>query len=119
MRLRQTDAKVPREGASSPWGAVQGVDVIVPAHVVSVSTSSHGGIWVSPEVEATIPAACQALARHYAPAGWYEEDCDCLIPMALVDGFEPRHVAIARRAVRMDARYAAVAAELDRRGVTG
>jgi hypothetical protein len=34
---------------------------------------------VSPEREAKIPPALKAVARQYAPAQWYEEDCDAYI----------------------------------------
>lgn len=65
----------PKQGGSSPWGPIQYLSEPVPG-IVSVGTASHGGFWISPEREAQIPAAWKAAARQYAPAQWYEEDCD-------------------------------------------
>jgi len=55
----------------SPWGEVQHAEQYnADATIVSVSTASHGGIWVAPELNANI---------HYTIRnndGWYEEDCE-------------------------------------------
>jgi len=55
----------------SPWGEVQHAESYNDdATIVSVSTASHGGIWVAPELNANI---------HYTIRnndGWYEEDCE-------------------------------------------
>ena len=117
MKARTTNTNPPRLHGSSPWDQIDFLRVIAPG-VVSVSTPSHGGLWISPELEATIPADCQAIARQYAPAGWYEEDCDCLIPIALLEGFDPKHVAVARNYAMKNARFAPIARELDRRHIT-
>ena len=69
----------PRVGGSSPWDRIQTALILAPG-IVSVSTAGHGGIWISPEREHQIPANVRAIARQYAPAPWYEEDCDCVIP---------------------------------------
>lgn len=66
----------------SPWGAIQTVDQIGP-DAVSVSTASHGGIWIAPEAVAKIPAPFRATAYNRAP--WFEEDCDWSIPFAFLD----------------------------------
>lgn len=62
---------------SSPWGSIDGISPLGP-DACSVSTPSHGGIWVSPEANARIPAAFRAAS------GWYEEDCDYAIPFAFL-----------------------------------
>ena len=49
-----------------------------------VSTPSHGGIWIDRHHEQQIPASLRAWARQYAPAGWYEEDCDAAIPLLVL-----------------------------------
>ena len=64
-------------GGASPWGAVDHLHALGP-DVVAVSTASHGGLWVSPEAMASIPAALRATA--YSVGGWFEEDCDWCIP---------------------------------------
>lgn len=58
---------------STPWGASQHVYNICRG-VRSVSTAGHGGILVSPTMNAKIPEYMR-----YSP-GEYEEDCDWCIP---------------------------------------
>jgi hypothetical protein len=76
----------------TPWGYADDVNPILEG-VVSVSTPSHGGLRVTIEV----------LERHLTPAqvkyckalryssvgdvfGYFEEDCDMLIPLLVVPG---------------------------------
>jgi len=110
-------AQVPTVGTITPWGVADHVRAVMPGRVVFVSTASHGGVWVHPEMERLhIPADCQAIARQYAPTGWYEEDCDCVIPLALVPGLDAKTRGDAILfAVQMGARMAPVVAELARR----
>jgi hypothetical protein len=74
MRLNNPNEPL-RPGSHSPWGSIQHVETIVPGHVHSVSTASHGGWKVSPEYNRRIPAYMRNRS------GWYEEDCECSIPM--------------------------------------
>jgi hypothetical protein len=67
----------PTRGGASPWGFVQTVQPLGP-DAAFVNTASHGGIWVSPEGLARIPAALRSTA--YSGGGWFEEDCDWSIP---------------------------------------
>lgn len=67
----------PREGDPSPWGIIDGVTPLGP-EAISVTTPSHGGIWVTPEALAKIPEPLRATA--YSGGGWFEEDCDWCIP---------------------------------------
>lgn len=67
--------------SASPWGCIDHVTPLGP-HAVSVSTSSHGGIWVSPEGLERIPQALRAT--RYSPGPWFEEDCDWCIPYAFL-----------------------------------
>lgn len=68
-------------GSRTPWGSAQSADHLA-AGVVVVSTSSHGGIKLSPERNAQIPSALRQ------PTGWYEEDARSHIPAAyLPDAF--------------------------------
>jgi hypothetical protein len=67
----------PHEGDTSPWGTIDGVTPLGP-EAVSVTTPSHGGIWVTPAALAKIPEPLRATA--YSGGGWFEEDCDWCIP---------------------------------------
>lgn len=63
---------------NTPWGQSQSVLEIVPG-IVSASTSSHGGVHVSEELNNSIP-----YARN--ENGWYEEDCEwSIVYVALRD----------------------------------
>ena len=53
---------------SSPWGAIQDKRELAPG-IWSVSTAGHGGIKLSRERNAAVPAYMRA------EGGWYEEDC--------------------------------------------
>jgi hypothetical protein len=67
----------PREGDASPWGKIDNVTPLGP-EAVSVTTPSHGGIWVTPAALAKIPEPLRTTA--YSGGGWFEEDCDWCIP---------------------------------------
>ncbi|MCP1757790.1 DUF7007 domain-containing protein [Bradyrhizobium elkanii] len=53
---------------SSPWGAIQDKRELAPG-IWQVSTAGHGGIKLSRERNAAVPAYMRA------EGGWYEEDC--------------------------------------------
>lgn len=59
--------------AWTPWGAAQHTDEVMPG-VLYVSTASHGGYHLTPELNARIP---EQVRR---PDGWYEHDCDAALP---------------------------------------
>ncbi|HXQ46456.1 MAG TPA: DNA repair protein RadC, partial [Caulobacteraceae bacterium] len=67
----------PRQGDASPWGIIDNVSPLGP-EAVSVTTPSHGGIWVTPDALAKIPDPLRVTA--YSGGGWFEEDCDWCIP---------------------------------------
>ena len=77
-----THPNAPRLRGSCPWGGIDHLTPLGP-DAVSVSTPSHGGIWVSPEGLAKIPAALRETA--YSPGPWFEEDCDWAIPYAFLE----------------------------------
>ena len=89
----------PRVGAESPWGIVQSADQFGEG-VVFVSTSSHGGFWVSDEKLGSMPAQ---FARHGIGSrfhsgwdGWFEEDCEAnAVVAAFPDMFPPDAVTAA------------------------
>lgn len=59
----------------TPWGPSQG-GIILAEGIISYSTASHGGIWLSPARQATIPYAKNWLKTKE----WWEEDCDWAVP---------------------------------------
>lgn len=60
----------------SPWGKVQNaVQFAEMEDCWRISTSSHGGIKLSPKMNKEIPK----LFRR--SGGWYEEDCEAAIPL--------------------------------------
>lgn len=97
----------PAEKSGSPWGSVQSCHTLAPG-IVSVSTAGHGGIWISRGREAQIPANVRAIARQYAPAQWYEEDCDVTIVAlwfaAELEPTEPKFVFHCRQYAAVDPR---------------
>lgn len=60
------------EGSRTPWGAADNVEHPAPG-IAAVSTPGHGGIKLSKERNAAIPAALRNSS------GWYEEDCESYI----------------------------------------
>lgn len=67
---------------SSPWGSVQHSTVLADG-IVRVSTSSHGGIWLSRERQARMPLALKM------DTNWYEEDCDwACVAVAYPEAFQ-------------------------------
>lgn len=85
-------------GGHTPWGEAQSVQELAPG-ITIVDTDSHGGVRLSPERNAAIPAALRRSSR------WYEEDCDLSIvasqfPEAFdyhrtgdIDSIRERHIA--------------------------
>lgn len=66
-----TDTKYrnPGIGDRSPWGRIDSAKVLADG-IVSVSTPGHGGIHLSPALNAAMPEAFRNKDR------WYEEDCE-------------------------------------------
>jgi hypothetical protein len=58
----------------SPWGPIQNQKQIAPG-IVSVSTASHGGIYVSDEMREKMPEDIRNC-KTWTEKNWYEEDCD-------------------------------------------
>lgn len=61
----------------TPWGKPDIIEVTAPG-IVSYSTPSHGGMWLSPERMAQLPDGIVT----FAGGPWFEEDCDALIVIA-------------------------------------
>ena len=60
---------------NTPWGEVQGAEELAPG-IISYSTASHGGIWLSAERQKKLNYDKNFLKT----AEWWEEDCDWAIP---------------------------------------
>lgn len=68
-------------GGPSPWGRIDLVTVLAEG-IVSVSTPSHGGIWLSQERVEQIPEALRTPSPEYSPKPhWWEEDCEVTFPL--------------------------------------
>ena len=62
-------------GTTTPWGPAQTVKNCG-FGIFSVSTASHGGIYVPDEMLARIPEREQAFAERWSGSrNWFEEDC--------------------------------------------
>lgn len=70
---------------------IQTLTEIAPG-IISVSTAGHGGIWLSPERRADMPAQYRSVPT-FAGGDWYEEDCD----WSLVALSFPEHFTMAQR----------------------
>ncbi|WIE81172.1 hypothetical protein [Curtobacterium sp. MCSS17_016] len=62
-------------GSRTPWGAADSAEHVAPGLVI-VGTGSHGGVKLSPERNAAIPAPLRNRS------GWYNEDGERYIPEA-------------------------------------
>lgn len=72
-------AALERPPQTTPWGLVQHTTILAPG-IWSVSTESHGGIWLSPERRAALPEWAQnAPSRYCAKPTWWEEDCEAFV----------------------------------------
>lgn len=88
---------------STPWGQIQHKKRLA-AGIWSVSTSSHGGIWLSEDRLAQLNEMLAVLggeSSHYptfvGDPQWWEEDCDWCIP---VIAFQLEHYEAACRQLR-------------------
>ncbi len=66
--------------SSSPWGQVQHSEQII-SGIWAVSTSTHGGIWLSPDRLAELTNILgYSYSTFCGSTCWFEEDCDWCIP---------------------------------------
>lgn len=74
--MTQDESQMP---AKTPWGKPQHVQTIAPG-IILVSTSTHGGFWLSPEQNKKIPEVLKKNTfGQNGLKGWYEEDEDAAI----------------------------------------
>lgn len=67
------------EFKTSPWGLVQLHRELAPG-IIHVYTAGHGGIWLSPERQAQLPAWALEISSGYCEKPtWWEEDCEAMV----------------------------------------
>ena len=82
---------------NSPWGAIQTCRTIAPG-IISVTTASHGGLHVAPDLLAKMPEAMRSTP--YSRGGWFEEDCDwALVAVSFPEAFGETLVQAAKRTI--------------------
>ena len=83
---------------STPWGPAQTTEDIGRG-IVSVTTASHGGLRVPPELNRSIPLAWrEASFNGRGKSGWYEEDCDwCMVALTFPTCFTTPQLIAAQR----------------------
>lgn len=74
----------PKARDFSPWGAIDYATRLAEG-IVSVSTPSHGGIWLSQARQAEMPAELVAV-NFLKSQTWWEEDCDAIMPLYVFRG---------------------------------
>ena len=86
-----------KEGSHSPWGTVQEVYPVIPG-MIFVSTAGHGGIKLSRQFNAKMPAYLRK------PGGWYEEDCEWSLVFAVFEkeilstpGIDSCHIGVIQK----------------------
>jgi len=80
MNPNELNPTPPRRNDPSPWGAVDHVERLADG-IHKVSTASHGGIWLSPERAADMPAWTRKIKAYAPKPQWWEEDCEAAIPL--------------------------------------
>lgn len=98
------DARMVYPPNDSPWGQPHSTKMQAPG-VWCITTASHGGFYVAPEILATFPPAIRAF-KPWAGEGWFEEDCDwALVALALPSAFDGRSIHHAIMTVRNSRDY--------------
>lgn len=75
LKKNEAVSVVTLKGKSSPWGIVQDEEQIADG-IIYVSTASHGGIWVAPELLHLLTDVMKDYAAYWSGSSqWFEEDC--------------------------------------------
>jgi hypothetical protein len=90
---------------TTPWGFPYTVREIAPG-IVSYSTPSHGGFWLSDARVASMPKPLREFVPfggpQSGPGRWFEEDCDwSVVAVAFPQFFKPDEVAAAKRTLEV------------------
>lgn len=65
----------------TPWGWSDSEEILIPGVMTFYGTPSHGGIYVEPEWNEQIPQDIRDAAVYGGGNdGWYEEDCEWVLP---------------------------------------
>ncbi len=85
---------------STPWGHADHYENLG-GGIFSVSTPSHGGLFVPDDMLHCIPAEQRAWAKKWSKSeNWYEEDCCwAAVAVAFPDRFDVGNLALARQIV--------------------
>ena len=67
---------------NTPWGKVNEASELAEG-IISYSTPSHGGIWLSKERQKVISALIPNVKNYCGGLEWWEEDCDWTIPYVI------------------------------------
>ena len=100
----------PRPGGFSPWETIQHVHELAPG-IISVSTASHGGLWINCSRLTTMlkehpelcrPTDCYPRGKRSSGYQWFEEDCEwARVALAFPAAFTPEHQYAARRTLQV------------------
>jgi hypothetical protein len=94
-------ARYPERPVDTPWGRPDTVKEIARG-IVSYSTPSHGGFWLSPARVASMPKPLRDFVpfggEQTGPGRWYEEDCDWAVVALAFPQFFPAEAVDAARA---------------------
>jgi hypothetical protein len=96
---RRNEERMCHNCRRTPWGDAQQRTPLGDKGIVSVSTASHGGIFVPDELLSSIPEKHKAWAASWSGSrNWYEEDCCwACVAVAFPDLFKVEEVIAARR----------------------
>lgn len=77
---------------NTPWGQADHVKPIGVQGILSVSTPSHGGIYLPDELLARMPAKLRGSNSYSGCKNWFEEDVEWAIPVLAFPGeFSPEY----------------------------
>jgi hypothetical protein len=80
----------------TPWGQADPTCTQIAEGILSISTPSHGGFWLSPERLKELPDYIARVKTFTGKPEWFEEDFDwCLVVLAFPELFDDcdRHSA--------------------------
>jgi hypothetical protein len=72
---------------NTPWGQSDGQETLAEG-IISYSTPSHGGIWLSAKRQSQLPPGIDNFLHDLR---WWEEDCDWVVPYIIFKDDIERH----------------------------
>jgi len=79
------------KGQPCPWGRIETVTKVADG-IVSVTTSSHGGLWLSPARQLTLPPTLASFTPWTGTQEWWEEDADWAVVVLAWPNYWPEDV---------------------------